>query len=154
MIVALPGLFSYLCLGVYWCILPVSMYMCTVSLIDLTVAWQNSKPVSCKMHAFLQNANTFALPTIYDFSRNMKISEFLSETFQFLVVKISIYLIRHVFVMRHSKSPRRSSRECFTVFSLESISCNANVLSFSSVKKKKFKKDTTTTTNNNKVQGR
>ena len=32
-------------------------------LIELTVAWQNSKPVhiSCKIHAFLQNAISFAL---------------------------------------------------------------------------------------------
>ena len=29
----------------------------------------------------------------------MKISEFLSENFQFLMVKFSIYLNRHVFVM-------------------------------------------------------
>ena len=34
-------------------------------------------------------------------SRNMKKkSEFLSENFHFLVVKISVYLNRHVFVMR------------------------------------------------------
>ena len=26
--------------------------MCTIRLIELTVAWQNYKPVSCKMHAF------------------------------------------------------------------------------------------------------
>ena len=30
----------------------------------------------------------------------MKISELLSENFQFLVVKFSIYLNRHVFVMQ------------------------------------------------------
>ena len=30
--------------------------MCTIRLIEFTVALQNSKPVSCKMHAFLQNA--------------------------------------------------------------------------------------------------
>ena len=35
--------------------------MCIIRLIKLTVAWQNSKPVSCKMHAFLQNAISFAL---------------------------------------------------------------------------------------------
>ena len=35
--------------------------MCTIRLIDLSVAWQNSKPVSCKMNAFLQTANSFAL---------------------------------------------------------------------------------------------
>ena len=28
--------------------------MCTVCLKELTVAWQNSKPVSCKMHALLE----------------------------------------------------------------------------------------------------
>ena len=40
------------------------------------------------------------VPTIYVLSRNMKnISEFLSKTFQFLVVKFSIFLNRHVFVM-------------------------------------------------------
>ena len=33
----------------------------------------------------------------------MKISEFLSENFQFLVVKFSIYLNRHVFVMISDK---------------------------------------------------
>ena len=42
-------------------ILPVSIYMCTIRLIELTVAWQNSKPVSSKMHAFLQNAISVAL---------------------------------------------------------------------------------------------
>ena len=41
--------------------LPVSIYICTIRLIELTVAWQNSKPVSCKMHVFLQNAISFAL---------------------------------------------------------------------------------------------
>ena len=35
--------------------------LCTIRLIEITVAWQNSKPVSCKMHAFLQNAISFAL---------------------------------------------------------------------------------------------
>ena len=35
--------------------------MCTIRLIEPTVAWQNSKPVSCKIHAFLQNAISFAL---------------------------------------------------------------------------------------------
>ena len=35
--------------------------MCTIRLIKLTVAWQNSKQVSFKMHAFLQNAISFAL---------------------------------------------------------------------------------------------
>ena len=34
-----------------------------------------------------------------------KISEFLSENFQFLVVKFSIYLNRHVFVMKFVQSP-------------------------------------------------
>ena len=48
-------------MGVYWMSLPVSIYMCTMRLIELTVAWQNSKPVSCKMHAFLQNAISFVL---------------------------------------------------------------------------------------------
>ena len=37
--------------------------------------------------------------TIYVLSRNMKISEVLSENVHFLVVKISIYLYRRVFVM-------------------------------------------------------
>ena len=35
--------------------------MCTVHLKELTVAWQNSKPVSCIMHAFLQNLFRIAL---------------------------------------------------------------------------------------------
>ena len=35
--------------------------MCPKRLIEPTVAWQNSEPVSCKMHAFLQNAISFAL---------------------------------------------------------------------------------------------
>ena len=40
------------------------------------------------------------VPTIYVLSRNMKnIKVFLSENFQFLEVKFSIYLNRHVFVM-------------------------------------------------------
>ena len=30
----------------------VSIYMCTMRLKELTVAWQKSKPISCKMHAF------------------------------------------------------------------------------------------------------
>ena len=39
-------------------------------------------------------------PTIYVLNRNMKkISEVLSENFQFLVVKLSVYLNRRVFVM-------------------------------------------------------
>ena len=42
------------------CILPVSIYMCTMRLIELTVAWQNSKPVQCKMHAFIQNSISFS----------------------------------------------------------------------------------------------
>ena len=42
------------------------------------------------------------LPTIYVLSRHMKKKKirFLSENFQFLVVKFSIYLNRRVFVMR------------------------------------------------------
>ena len=43
------------------CILPVSKYICTIHIIELTVAWQNSKPASCKMHALFQNAISFAL---------------------------------------------------------------------------------------------
>ena len=40
------------------------------------------------------------VPTIYVLSRNVeKILEFLSENFQFLMVKFSIYLNRRVFVM-------------------------------------------------------
>ena len=35
--------------------------MCTIRLTESTVSWQNSKPVSCKMHAFFQNAISFAL---------------------------------------------------------------------------------------------
>ena len=31
---------------------PVSIYLCTICLIELTVALQNFKPVSCKMHCF------------------------------------------------------------------------------------------------------
>ena len=42
----------------------------------------------------------YQVPTIYVLSRNMKnIRIFLSENFQFLVVKISMYLNRRVFVM-------------------------------------------------------
>ena len=37
------------------------MYMCTIRLIELTVASQTSKPVSCKMHPFLQNAIKFCI---------------------------------------------------------------------------------------------
>ena len=40
------------------------------------------------------------VPTIYVLSRNMKNSRFLSENFQFLVMKFSIYLNRGVFVMK------------------------------------------------------
>ena len=43
------------------CILPVSIYMCTICLIGFIVAWQNSKSVSRKMHAFFQNAISCAL---------------------------------------------------------------------------------------------
>ena len=40
------------------------------------------------------------MPTIYVFEQKYeKISEFLSENFQFLVVKFSVYLNRRVFVM-------------------------------------------------------
>ena len=47
----------------------------------------------------------WAVPTIYVLSRNVKKkSEFLSENFQFLVVKCSIYLNRRVFVMSTRKS--------------------------------------------------
>ena len=38
------------------------------------------------------------ISTIYVLSRNMKISEFLSENFQFLVVKFSVYLNRFIFI--------------------------------------------------------
>ena len=42
----------------------------------------------------------YIVPTIYVFSRNMKIFIFfLSENFRFLVIKFSVYLNRHVFVM-------------------------------------------------------
>ena len=34
------------------CIIPVSIYLCTVRLIGLTDAWQNYKPLSCKKHEF------------------------------------------------------------------------------------------------------
>ena len=43
------------------CSLPVNIYLRTICLTEFTVAWQNSKPVSCKMHAFLKNAINFAL---------------------------------------------------------------------------------------------
>ena len=45
------------------------------------------------------SANKYEIPTIYVLSRNMKISEFLSENFHFLVVKFSLYLNRLLFVM-------------------------------------------------------
>ena len=38
---------------------------------------------------------------MYVLSRNMKISEFLSENFQVLVVKFSVHLNKHVFVMQY-----------------------------------------------------
>ena len=41
----------------------------------------------------------YQVPSINVLGRNMKISDFLSEHYQFLVVKFSIYLNRHVFVM-------------------------------------------------------
>ena len=44
-------------LGVNW----VYYIIYTLRLLKLKVAWQNSKPVACKMHAFLQNAISFAL---------------------------------------------------------------------------------------------
>ena len=44
-------------LGVFYLLL----YTCVQYAIQLTVAWQNSKLVSCKMQAFLQNAASFAL---------------------------------------------------------------------------------------------
>ena len=46
--------------------LPFTIYMCTFRLIELTVAWLNSKPISCKMHAFLQNSINFALLCLFD----------------------------------------------------------------------------------------
>ena len=39
------------------------------------------------------------MPTIYVLNRNIKILEFSSENFLFLMVKFSVYLNRHVFVM-------------------------------------------------------
>ena len=39
-------------------------------------------------------------PTIYVLSRNEKYQYFLFENFRFLVVKFSVYLNRHVFVMK------------------------------------------------------
>ena len=41
--------------------MPFSIYMYTIRFIELTAARQNSKPVSCKMHSFLQNAISIAL---------------------------------------------------------------------------------------------
>ena len=46
--------------GVYWVNYTCCKYMCTARLIELTVAWRNSKAKACKMHAFLQNAISFA----------------------------------------------------------------------------------------------
>ena len=47
-------------------------------------------------------------PSIYVLSRKMKdIRVFLSEIFQFLEVKLSIYLNMHVFVMEHIKEGNR-----------------------------------------------
>ena len=41
------------------------------------------------------------MPTVYVLSRNIKkISEFLSEKFRFMVVKFSVHMNRHVFVMK------------------------------------------------------
>ena len=42
------------------------------------------------------------MPTIYILNRNRKNISFLSENFQFLDVKFSIYLNRRVFVMAFS----------------------------------------------------
>ena len=56
--------------------------------------------------------------TIYVFSKNMKISEFVFENFQFLEVKFSIYLNRRVFVMPYrinvycSKCRRMPTSDC------------------------------------------
>ena len=66
--------------------------------------------ISAQKHRFWVLARTASprrflrVPTIYVLSRNMKISEILSENFQFLEVKFSIYLYRRVFVMagRHA----------------------------------------------------
>ena len=40
------------CVFVFVFFLPFGIYMCTIRLIEPTVPWQNSKPVSCKTHAF------------------------------------------------------------------------------------------------------
>ena len=49
------------------------------------------------------------MPKIYNLSINMKIvSFFLSKHFHFLVVKFSLYLNRHVFVMDFGASRRLS----------------------------------------------
>ena len=45
----------------------------------------------------------------------MKISEYLYENFQFLVVKFSIYLNRRVFEMQSAKLSVKT-RACFTGF--------------------------------------
>ena len=42
----------------------------------------------------------FEYHNLYFDQKYENISEFLSENFQFLVVKFSVYLIRHVFVMK------------------------------------------------------
>ena len=52
------------------------------------------------------------MPTIYVLSRNMKISEFLSKNFQFLVLKFSIYLNRHVFIMLFGEDVVGSMDSC------------------------------------------
>ena len=56
--------------------------------------------ISAQKHRLWVLVRTASVPTIYVLIRNMKnIRVFLSENFQFLEVKLSIYLNRRVFVM-------------------------------------------------------
>ena len=60
--------------------------------------------------------------TIYILSRNMKnIRVFLSENFQFLEVKFSIYLNRHVFVMRRRRSSGLTTHQSITVVCIKMV---------------------------------
>ena len=60
-----------------------------------------------------------------------EISEFLSEIFQFLVVKFSVYLNRHVFVM-HTKAWSTHSAQC--LLSVDRAFCERLYLFFICIK--------------------
>ena len=99
-------------------ILPVSIYTCTTRLIELTVDFQNSKPTSCKMHAFLQNTINFAL--LY--------SRFVSKLY--LCENSAVYLFDAVvtFLARYRNSETRLKVIIISFFRFLKISTKKQIV--------------------------